>query len=288
MNIIEIENGVLLEDVPDFNLRHTFLCGQCFRWDEMPCGSFIGVAGGSVIKITASNNNITLYNTNLQEFFEKWQKYFDFSRDYGKLKTELAKDELMRRATSFGSGIRILHQDTWETVISFIISASNNIPRIKGIISRLCECFGKEITMDGVSYYTFPTPEDLKNCTASDLAPLRCGYRDTYIIDAVHSIYDGRLDLDALKTLPLTDAKKMLLSVKGIGNKVADCILLFGCGRFGVFPVDTWIKKAMHQLYPEECGKYPTVREAGEKYFGENCGLAQQYIFFYARENKLG
>lgn len=287
MNVFPISGGVLIENVPDFNLRHTFLCGQCFRWNENADGSFTGVAFGRAVRIAASDNNITLFNTNLQEFNEIWQKYFDFKRDYSVIKSEVAHDALMRRAVSFGSGIRILHQDAWETVISFIISASNNIPRIKGIIERLCENFGREITADGKKYYTFPTPGELRGVTASDLAPLRCGFRDVYIEDAVRSIFDGRLNLGELKTMPLSAAKKSLLSVKGIGSKVADCILLFGCGRFGVFPVDTWINKAMTALYPEQCEKYGSVRAAGENYFGEYCGIAQQYLFYYARENKI-
>lgn len=271
----------------DFNLKHTFLCGQCFRWDENDDGSFTGIALDRVVKIKASDKYITLFNANLQEFNEIWSNYFDFSRDYGVLKCNIAKDDIMRAAVDYGWGIRILHQNTWETIISFIISASNNIPRIKGIISRLCELYGNKIEAFGNTYYTFPTPQALKGATESDLAPIRSGFRAKYIVDAVNAVFDGRLNLNEFPNMSTQEIKQRLLGINGIGNKVADCILLFGCGRFDVFPVDTWIKKAMNSLYPDECARCRDVRTAGEEYFGENCGLAQQYLFYYARENKL-
>ncbi len=271
----------------DFNLKHIFLCGQCFRWDENTDGSFTGIAHGRVVKIKASDKYITLFNANLQEFNEIWSNYFDISRNYTSLKCKIAKDDTMRAAVKYGSGIRILRQDTWETIISFIISASNNIPRIKGIISRLCELYGNKIEAFGNTYYSFPTPEALKGITEDDLAPIRSGFRAKYIVDAVNAFFDGRLCIENFSDMSTPKIKKCLLDIKGIGNKVADCILLFGCGRFDVFPVDTWIKKAMQSLYPEECKRYGDIRRTGEMYFGESCGLAQQYLFYYARENKL-
>lgn len=271
----------------DFNLKHTFLCGQCFRWDENDDGSFTGVALGRVIKIKSSDKYITLFNANLQEFNEIWSKYFDFSRDYSVLKCNIAKDDIMRSAVKYGWGIRILRQNTWETIISFIISASNNIPRIKIIISRLCELYGSKTEAFGNTYYSFPSPHDLKGITEADLAPIKSGFRAKYIVDAVNAVFDGRLNLNEFPDMSTSEIKQRLLSVRGIGSKVADCILLFGCGRFDVFPVDTWIKKAMLSLYPKECERCGDVRAAGEEYFGESCGLAQQYLFYYARENKL-
>lgn len=271
----------------DFNLKHIFLCGQCFRWEENEDGSFTGIAFNRVVKIKAANKYITLFNANLQEFNEIWSKYFDISQNYAELKCNIAKDDIMRRAVEYGGGIRILRQDTWETIVSFIISASNNIPRIKGIISRLCELYGTKINAFENVYYSFPTPDDLRGITEDDLAPIRSGFRAKYIVDAVNAVFDGRLNIDKFPDMSTAEIKKELLTVHGIGNKVADCILLFGCGRFDVFPVDTWIKKAMHTLYPKECEIYGDIRTAGEKYFGGNCGLAQQYLFYYARENKL-
>ena len=276
-----------LKNLNSFNPVHTFDCGQCFRWNKNDDGSFTGVACGRVIKVSYTNNNFTLYNTNLQEFNLIWSKYFDIDRDYDEIRTSLAIDDTMRRATDCGSGIRILRQDTWETVVSFIISASNNIPRIKQIVEALCRLYGKKIYMDGKEYYTFPSYQDLQGIEEGDLAPIKSGFRAKYIVDAVKKANDGSLDFAALETEDITTSRNMLLEVKGIGNKVADCILLFGCGRFDVFPVDTWIKKAMTALYPAHCEGVKTIAEACEKLFGKYCGLAQQYLFYYARENKL-
>ncbi|MBR2471689.1 MAG: DNA-3-methyladenine glycosylase 2 family protein [Clostridia bacterium] len=276
-----------MKNLNSFNPVHTFDCGQCFRWNKNDDGSFTGVACGRVIKVSYTNNNFTLYNTNLQEFNLIWSKYFDIDRDYDEIRTSLAIDDTMRRATDCGSGIRILRQDTWETVVSFIISASNNIPRIKQIVEALCRLYGKKIYMDGKEYYTFPSYQDLQGIEEGDLAPIKSGFRAKYIVDAVKKANDGSLDFAALETEDITTSRNMLLEVKGIGNKVADCILLFGCGRFDVFPVDTWIKKAMTALYPAHCEGVKTIAEAGEKLFGKYCGLAQQYLFYYARENKL-
>ncbi|MBR2973757.1 MAG: DNA-3-methyladenine glycosylase 2 family protein [Clostridia bacterium] len=276
-----------LENLNSFNPVHTFDCGQCFRWNRNDDGSFTGVAHGRVIKVSYTNNNFTLYNTNLQEFNLIWSKYFDIERDYDGIRASLAIDDTMRLATDQGSGIRILRQDTWETVVSFIISASNNIPRIKHIVEELCRLYGKKIYMDGQEYYTFPSPQDLFGIEEGDLAPIKSGFRAKYIVDAVKKANDGSLDFAALEKEDIVTARNMLLEVKGIGNKVADCILLFGCGRFDVFPVDTWIKKAMTALYPAAVADAKTLAEAGEKLFGKYCGLAQQYLFYYARENKL-
>lgn len=287
MKVTQHNNCIILENVTDFNLRHVFLCGQCFRWDETDENTFIGVAGGRVLKISSSDNNITLFDTKLQEFNEIWLKYFDLTRDYSALKKVIAIDDIMKKATQYGGGIRILNQDIWETVISFIISSSNNIPRIKQIISRLCELYGEKIEYENKTYYTFPSPEAMCGVTEEALAPIRAGYRAKYIVDAVQKVNSGEVDLSKIKTEPLGEAKKMLLSIKGIGSKVADCILLFGAGRLNVFPVDTWIDKAMRGMYPQKCDAFKNIADAGDAIFGEYCGLAQQYIYFYARENKL-
>lgn len=287
MDITAENNTVTIHNLSDFNLKHIFLCGQCFRWDENEDGSFTGVAMDRVIKISAHDNNYTLFNTNLQEFNEIWLDYFDLKRNYSDLKKQVAIDEIMKKATEYGFGIRILRQNLWETMISFIISASNNIPRIKQIVARLCEMFGEKICFDNKVYYTFPSPEKMKGVTEDDLAPVRSGFRAKYIADAAEKVNSGELNLTELAKMPTAEAKEKLLTVKGIGSKVADCILLFGMGRFDVFPVDTWIDKAMKNLYPSQCEGIRNVREAGETIFGENCGLANQYIFFYARDNKL-
>ena len=286
MKITEIDGGVLLTGLTQFNLTHIFECGQCFRWIKQPDGAFIGVAKGKVIKLVSSYNNITIYNTTLQEFFDIWEDYFDLKTDYGAYQKRLETDDIMKKAIASGEGIRILRQDTFEALISFIISASNNIPRIMKIVDSLCRLYGTEIEFEGEKYYTFPDPKALENATEEDLAPIRAGFRAKYIVDAVRKVCGGEIDLKKLETMEAHQAQKYLMNISGVGPKVADCVLIFGAGRLDVFPVDTWIDKAMKTLYPKQCSK-TKVRDAGANLFGDICGLAQQYIFYYARENKL-
>ncbi len=287
MNITTTDNSVTLHDVGNFIPEQVFECGQCFRWNKTETDSYVGVAFDKVIEIKSSHNNITLFNTNLQEFNEIWQKYFDFSRDYSEILKQASSHEIICKAAQYGSGIRILRQNLFETTISFIISASNNIPRIKQIVENLCKNFGKEITYNGQLFYSFPDFKSLDGITEEDLAPIRSGFRAKYIVDAVKRANSGLLDFEYIDSAPTDEGRKMLLEVKGIGEKVADCILLFGAGKFDVFPVDTWIDKAMRALYPEKCTNLKTTRLLGRELFGENCGMIQQYLFFYARENKI-
>ncbi|MBQ3053432.1 MAG: DNA-3-methyladenine glycosylase 2 family protein [Clostridia bacterium] len=286
MEIKAISGGVTITGLAQFNLKHIFDCGQCFRWVEQDDGSYIGVAAGKVIKVTSHNNNITIFNTSLQEFFDVWENYFDLKTDYASYQKKLSIDTTMKTAITSGEGIRILRQDTFEALISFIISASNNIPRIMKIVDSLCRLYGDKLEFEGKEYYTFPTAEKLKGITEEDLAPIKSGFRAKYIVDAVNKVCSGEIDFSKIKDLDAISAQKYLMQISGVGPKVADCVLIFGCGRLDVFPVDTWIDKAMKSLYPAAC-EGVKVREAGINLFGEICGLAQQYIFYYARENKI-
>lgn len=278
------DSKFIVENVNDFNLTHTFECGQCFRWDKTADGSFVGVAHDRVIGLEIIDNSLIISNTSQKDFDLIWKNYFDLDCDYSKIKKCLSKDETVKKAISYGGGIRILNQDLWECIISFIISANNNIPRIKGIINRFCEIFGKKVSFMGKDYYTFPTPQDLEGITLDDLAVLRAGFRDKYIIDAISKVLSGEVCLDKIKNSTLADAKAELLKIKGIGNKVSDCILLFGAGRKETFPVDVWVKRVISNLYSEEtCGR--DIYEFAKEKFGEHAGVAQQYLFYYMREN---
>lgn len=276
------KNNTVLSGFSDFNLKQTFDCGQCFRWEVLPDGSYQGVAFGKFLKISSEGSTITLYGVSEKEYSDIWKKYFDISRDYSLIKKSLAISDTMTKAIAAGSGIRILRQDIWETIISFIISASNNIPRIKKIISAFCEHFGDDL---GDGYFSFPSPDRLNGITIEDLAPIKAGFRAKYIVDAINKVNNGDVDIHSLETLDTDSARKELLKINGVGNKVADCILLFSLGRMDVFPVDVWIHNTMCTLYPERCSSIADVRVAGPEIFGENCGIAQQYLFYYAREN---
>ena len=263
------ENGnVILKDCDNFNIELTLDCGQSFRWAKNEDGDWCGIAGGNYLKLKQVGAEVILYNTSLEIFNDFWKMYFDLERDYeGILSTY--DDESLKTACSEYPGIRILKQDEWEAICSFIISANNNIPRIKGIIERLCESFGEK-TDNG---YTFPSAESISKLQVEDLAVIRSGFRAKYIIDAAQKISSKEVDIEKIKKLPFDEAKSELLKIKGVGEKVAQCALLYGFGRMEAFPVDVWVKRIVEELYPDglpECIK-------GTE------GIAQQYLFHWRR-----
>lgn len=272
MNDILYGDGkIYIKNAENFNLKQTLDCGQAFRWSEGADGVWTGVAGGRRITLAASGGDIVITGSNKEDFENFWADYFDLSRDYGAIIKSFGNDKNLSAAAEFARGIRILRQEPWEALCSFIISQNNNIPRIKGIISRLCENFGDKC---GDSY-TFPGAETLASLTPDDLAVIRCGFRAKYITDAARKVAGGEIDLESLKTLGYDEAQKELLKIKGVGPKVADCALLYGCGHIEAFPKDVWIKRALDEFFG---GEIPQCA-------AENAGIAQQYIFYYIREN---
>ncbi len=289
MKICRDNNNLLLKNVKDFNLSHIFDCGQCFRFNRNEDGSYTGVAFGKALTAAQHDDTVILYDTSDEDFYDTWYEFFDFGRDYGKIKESLSSDDIMRDALAFGGGIRILKQELWETVISFIISASNNISRIKGIVERLCESFGKPISYMGKTYYSFPDCAALSKLKLEDLSVIRAGFRDKYILDGVLKFRSGALSAEMLTAMPTDKAKAALMSISGVGNKVSDCILLFGLNRTESFPVDVWIKRIMEYCYFNGSQQsIRTISDFADKKFGSLGGYAQQYLFFYARENKIG
>lgn len=267
----EIE--IITED--DFDLKKTFECGQCFRWNENPDGSYTGVAMGKAAKVRREGGSIYI-SGNLEDFENIWKNYFDLDRDYRTLRSDVCIDDYMKKASDYGAGIRILNQDRWETLCSFIISQCNNIPRIKKIVETMCRLFGEPVELNGETFYSFPSAEKIASLSEEDLAPLRSGYRAPYILGAAQKVADGSLDLEALSGETIETARKTLKSLNGIGDKVANCVILFSLRIPNAFPIDVWMKKAIAEHYPD--GLDPTV-------FGDNAGLAQQYMFYYQRES---
>lgn len=283
-----MEKYVLLKNVgTDFTPKHIFECGQCFRFAKELDESYTIVAKNKVINVSKSGENVILKNTTDEELTDIWYDYFDLGTDYGKIKKTLSVDKHLKNSTAFGSGIRILNQDLWECIISFIISANNNIPRIQGIVNRLCERYGDKVIYNNNTYFTFPDVEKLKNVKKEDLSFLRAGYRDSYLTDAILKVSEGEVVLDNFKNLSTEEAKEELLKIKGIGNKVADCILLFGNGRRETFPVDVWVKRSMGALYRDEIGDL-SIYDFAKTKFSDLAGYAQQYLFYYMRENAAG
>lgn len=273
MNIEYIGNSVVLKNVTSFNLEQTLDCGQCFRWEKDLPNTYKGIAYGKLLIISQNDDEITLHNCRKDDFENIWYEYFDLATDYDRVKKELALlHPVLNEAQKYAPGIRILNQEPWEALCSFIISQNNNIPRIKGIISRLCENFGEKLS-DG--NYTFPTAERISYCSVDDLAPLRSGFRAKYIIDAGKKVASGEIELTAVKKLSVCEARNELIKINGVGPKVADCTMLYGMGKKECFPLDVWMKRAMSILFPE----------LTPHSFGVNAGIAQQYIFHYSRMN---
>lgn len=287
MRVYEKNDDLILCDVPSFDLFHTFDCGQCFRWNYEEDG-FSGIAFGEYLHICQMNGKIILKNTNLETFNRVWKHYFDLDRDYEAIKTELSKDDILKNAISFGNGIRILNQDAFECLISFIISASNNIPRIKKIIELLCVNFGEEFVNGGRIYHKFPTAETISVLSLEELSVIKAGFRDKYILAAAKAVKNGQIDLDALKKSSFDYAKSQLLRLSGVGEKVASCILLFGLGKHEGFPVDVWVKRIMEYCYFDNEQTKEAISEFAKNKFGDLGGFAQQYLFYWARENKIG
>lgn len=286
MEILYIKNNIKLINPADFELKHIFDCGQCFRFNETKPNVYTGVAFGKALKIEQKNNEVILYNTSMKDFEDIWLNFFDLNCDYAQIKSNLDKDKYMHDAIEYGYGIRILRQDLWETIVSFIISASNNIPRIKGIIERLCENFGEKIEYMGNIYYSFPTIERISNLSLDDLSVIRAGFRDKYILSAAK--YFSQKNPQYLNSLTTSDAKKELMSITGIGNKVSDCILLFGMHRTDSFPVDVWIKRIMEYCYFDKEVSINEISELANSKFSTLGGFAQQYLFYWAHGNKIG
>lgn len=281
----------ILKNQTEFNLKDIFECGQCFRWNEEEDGSYIGVFGNNVIQVKQNGQTIYFSGNCDGDIKEIVTNYFDLKTDYGKVQKQLASvDKYMKNSIEYGKGIRILNQDLWETIISFIISANNNIPRIKGIIERLAANYGNAIEYEGKQYYTFPTAEQLKDVTVKQYRNLGLGFRDKRLHETVKMVLNKEVDLTKIDKLPTPQAHEELLKLAGIGPKVADCILLFSTlKRFDVFPIDVWVRRVMNDLYihnedETKVSKKEIAKLAQEKY-GDLQGLAQQYLFYWRREN---
>lgn len=280
----------VLQNVDSFNLIDIFECGQCFRWNIQEDGSYIGVIKDAVVKVKKEKNNIIFTGNIKQDNFKKViDNYFDLTTNYLEYKEKLSKvDNYMKESIEFGEGIRILNQDLWECIISFIISANNNIPRIKKIIEKLSLNYGEKIEFEGKDYYTFPTYESLSNATVEDLRNMGLGFRDKRIFNTTKMILEKKVDLEKIKALDNTNSmREELLKLDGVGPKVADCILLFSLKRLDVFPVDVWVRRVMNELYihnenEEKVNKNEIQTLAREKFLGLS-GIAQQYLFYYRK-----
>ena len=267
-NIIYVDNGL------DFDIKHILECGQVFRFKKTDFGYIVySLCHKAEVYVQEVHTKIVCDDA---KYFEK---YFDFCTDYAKIKSALSVHPILSSAIKDGEGIRILRQDPLEMIISFIISSNNNIPRIKAIIEKICESYGKNMG----DYYAFPTWEELKNIPLEFFRDIKCGYRDKYLYNTIQSLAQS-FDIAKIYSMDTKEARKYLSTLMGVGPKVADCILLFGYHKTDVFPTDTWIKK----VYWEDFGGVEKKPTAITKYFldlfGDKAGYAQQYLFYSKRD----
>lgn len=288
---------VVVKEVRNFELAHIFECGQCFRWNKQENGNYIGVAFGKVIEVEKRENDVIIYNTTEEDFKNIWVNYFDLYRDYSEIKNILSKDPLLEKSVQFGNGIRLLRQDPFELIVSFIISANNRIPMIKRAIEKISIQWGNNIQYKGKKYYTFPSLEQISAASEEELEKCGIGFRAKYIKDTVSKIYLNKIgssneynekyDISWIREQDDNECHKELQKFMGIGPKVADCIMLFSMQKYSAFPVDVWVKRAMQHFYLAPDVSLKKIREFAVNKFDKLSGFAQQYLFYYARENNI-
>lgn len=268
--MVNDENIIRLKKPDMFSLERTLDCGQAFRWESDESGVFSGVAYGKVMRVKEEDDSLLFYGMKNEDVQGVFYRYLDLGRDYREITDRYNGDKYLSEAVRACPGIRILRQEPWEALCSFIISQNNNIPRIKGIIKRLCECFGEELES---GMFTFPSPEVLSGKAPEDLASLRAGFRAKYIIDAANKVSSGEIDFDKIAASPIEFGRQELQKIKGVGKKVAECTLLYGFGKYEAFPEDVWVKRIMAEMYPDGL---PACTKGSE-------GIAQQYLFHWRR-----
>lgn len=275
----------------DFNLKETLECGQCFHFNSIDENEYVLTAYDNMLHIRQDEKQLIFYNTDEEQYQKLWKRYFDLERDYGSIKRELLeKDDKLEEAITAMSGVRILNQEFFETLISFIISQNKQIPHIKKIVADISESYGTyKGEVKGIPMYAFPKVSQLRRAGLEDLKELKTGFRAPYIYDAVSRVYDGSISYDELVKLDSAAGIEKMCEIKGVGNKVASCVSLFALGKRDSFPIDVWIKRIMEYLYfdGEEVSKDNIARLAKER-FGELGGYAQQYLFYYGKTVKLG
>ncbi len=288
---LEMKQRTIMKNIDCFQIDQILESGQVFRFTKIAPSQYFLIVKERAIQIEQKGDTIYIDNMSLGKSDDKWLSYFDINTDYSCITRLLSqKDDFMKKAIEFGKGIRLLRQDPWEMLISFIISQNKSIPQIKQCISNICTRFGTKVTdqSDNILYYTFPSIEQLKEASEDELRACKVGFRAPYIVDAAKRVYQKNIVLDTLFNISADDARKELMSIKGVGPKIADCILLFAYAKGEVFPTDVWIKRVVEHIYFKgEDTKLQTIQEFAKEYFGAFAGYAQQYIFFYGRENKL-
>ena len=281
-----------------FSLEHTLCCGQLFRWQKLG-DWWYGVVADRVVKIKQCDERLIFQvypETSNQGFFENYLRLDD---DLPSIMSEISKDEHMRKAVNLFCGLRIVRQEPWECLVSYICATYKSIPAIKKMVNSISRCFGKRLTFDGIDFYTFPKPSDLAQVCPKDLRSCGLGFRAEQVLETARLIDSGEISLDSLRNMSYFDAKRKLLTLPGVGQKVADCVLLFSLEKAEAFPIDVWMKRAATTLYAKHFDptfikrvasktsltpkEYDTVGSFGREYFGKYAGYAQEYLFHFLR-----
>ncbi len=269
--MIRINNTINFDNIGSFSLKNTLDCGQCFRWEEQTDGSYLGIVKNSVVKASQTGNVLKLEELSQNSINkEDWQEYFGFDTDYVTIESKLKSDDLLARAYKLSPGIRILKQDPWEALISFIISQNNNIPRIKKIIKSLCQVAGQKI-ISGV--FKFPTPQQILNLSDEKLESIKSGFRAKYIKNAAELVMNNTVELKMLAAKPNDKALEELMQIKGVGVKVGSCVLIYGFNKLNVVPVDVWVKRGIDKYFKNG---WPEEVKGLE-------GVAAQYLYNFVR-----
>ena len=272
----------MIVEIKDFVPEHTFDCGQCFRWEKQTDGSYIGIANSQAVRIRAEGSTVEIDGITPDDYESFWKRYLDADRDYALIKKTLNINQTMDKAITFGNGIRILRQDFFEVLISFIISQRSSIPKIKSCINKLCRLYGEEIQFEKNTYYAFPSPEKIAALSEDAIRHLGVGYRAPYILKAAQAVANGEIDRAFLEKADTPAARERLLSLYGVGDKVCDCVLLFSLGKYDLFPSDVWIKRVMAEEFNSNDAKF-----SGESRFGDYSGFAQQYLFYWRKYSNV-
>lgn len=286
LEIIQQGNNIELNGLENFDIQSILECGQCFRWDKNKENDYTGIVQDKVIRIEQNGSSAVFHNCHRKDFVDLWSEYFDMETDYkGIIDKITMNDSIMKIASDFAPGIRILRQPLFEILITFIISANNSIPNIKRVVARLCKMYGKAMIYEGNEFFQFPKPDTLAGAALEEISESKAGFRSKYIKKTAIEFNNNPITVSDLKNLGYDKAKNLLMQYNGVGAKVADCTLLF-CGAYtSAFPVDTWVKKIMEELYLKKDSSLKTISDYADNKFGDFGGYAQQYLFYYARSN---
>lgn len=289
MRIFNEGDCVIVEDVSEFDIRQTLECGQCFHFEKLDEMDYAVVYKKHLLRIKQTGNVLKFENTSVEEFENVWKYYFDLDRDYKSIQDDLiSADERLKEAIKENTGVRILNQDFTETLMSFIISQNKQIPHIKAIVKSLSEKYGDYLgTINDIDFYAFPDELQIKEISEDMYRECKTGFRAPYLFDAGVKINLEDFNSEELRNMGYDLAKEKLITIKGVGEKVANCVLLFALGYRNAFPVDVWIKRIMEKMYFEKETDNNEIMRFAKERFGDYGGYAQQYLFYFAREKKL-